>query len=84
MYNTKKIFKIISYLYETLFLLIFGIANLLKFSFVSISMLRIGTGVSICLVLILAYISFGEKKYAPLITMLLSLNYMITTMLCFI
>lgn len=80
----KKIFRIISYLYEILFFLIFGIANLLKFSFVSSSMLRIGTGISICLVLILTYISFGEKKYAPLITMLLSLNYMISITLCYL
>lgn len=79
----KKIFRIISYLYEIIFLSLFGIANLLKFSFISNSMLRIGTGISICLVLILTSISFGEKKYAPLITMLLSLNYMITAMLCF-
>lgn len=63
--------------YEVLFLIFFALRGLIPSDFhFGNDLLRMASGISVLLVLVLTYIEFGEKANRSSTVMLLSLNFM--------
>ena len=77
----SKVYRNITYIYEAVFFLAYGIYNIFDVSLLH-SAIRTGSSISVILVLIYTYKMFGEKKEANMTVMFLSLNFMITVELC--
>lgn len=79
--KTSNLYKNIVYLYEAAFFFAYGIYNIFDVSQLH-SAIKIGSSISVILVLIYTYKMFGEKKEATMTVMFLSLNFMIAVGLC--
>ena len=77
MKKMSKVYRNITYIYEAVFFLAYGINNIFDVSLLH-SAIRTGSSISVILVLIYTYKMFGkEKKAANMTVMFLSLNFMI-------
>ena len=76
MKKMSKVYRNITYIYEAVFFLAYGIYNIFDVSLLH-SAIRTGSSISVILVLIYTYKMFGEKKEANMTVMFLSLNFMI-------
>ena len=76
MKKMSKVYRNITYIYEAVFFLAYGIYNIFDVSLLH-SAIRTGSSISVILVLIYTYKMFGEKKEATMTVMFLSLNFMI-------
>lgn len=72
----SNLYKNIIYIYEAVFFMVYGIYTMFDVSQLH-SAIKIGSSISIILVLIYTYKMFGEKKEATMTVMFLSLNFMI-------
>lgn len=81
MKKMSKVYRNITYIYEAVFFLAYGINNIFDVSLLH-SAIRTGSSISIILVLIYTYKMFGKEKEANMTVMFLSLNFMITVELC--
>lgn len=72
----SNLYKNIIYIYEAVFFMVYGIYTMFDVSQLH-SAIKIGSAISIILVLIYTYKMFGEKKEATMTVMFLSLNFMI-------
>ena len=76
MKKMSKVYRNITYIYEAVFFLAYGIYNIFDVSLLH-SAIRTGSSISIILVLIYTYKMFGKEKEANMTVMWLSLNFMI-------
>lgn len=76
MKKMSKVYRNITYIYEAVFFLAYGIYNIFDVSLLH-SAIRTGSSISVILVLIYTYKMFGEKKEATMTVIWLSLNFMI-------
>lgn len=81
MKKMSKVYRNITYIYEAVFFLAYGINNIFDVSLLH-SAIRTGSSISVILVLIYTYKMFGKEKEANMTVMFLSLNFMITVELC--
>ncbi len=82
MKKMSNLYKNIIYIYEAVFFIAYGIYTIFDVSPLHFA-IRIGTAISVILVLIYTYKMFGkEKKAANMTVMFLSINFMITVELC--
>ena len=77
----SNLYQNIIYNYEAVFLMVYGIYTMFDVSQLH-SAIKIGSAISIILVLIYTYKMFGKEKEANMTVMFLSLNFMITVELC--
>lgn len=77
----SNLYKNIIYIYEAVFFMVYGIYTMFDVSQLH-SAIKIGSSISVILVLIYTYKMFGEKKEATMTVMFLSLNFMIAVGLC--
>ena len=77
----SNLYKNIIYIYEAVFFMVYGIYTMFDVSQLH-SAIKIGSSISIILVLIYTYKMFGKEKEANMTVMFLSLNFMITVELC--
>ena len=77
----SNLYKNIIYIYEAVFFMVYGIYTMFDVSQLH-SAIKIGSAISIILVLIYTYKMFGKEKEANMTVMFLSLNFMITVELC--
>ena len=78
MKKMSKVYRNITYIYEAVFFLAYGINNIFDVSLLH-SAIRTGSSISVILVLIYTYKMLEkEKKDANMTVMFLSLNFMIT------
>lgn len=77
----SNLYKNIIYIYEAVFFMAYAIYTMFDVSQLH-SAIKIGSSISIILVLIYTYKMFGEKKEATMTVMFLSLNFMIAVGLC--
>ena len=81
MKKMSNLYKNIIYIYEAVFFMVYGIYTMFDVSQLH-SAIKIGSSISIILVLIYTYKMFGKEKEANMTVMFLSLNFMITVELC--
>lgn len=81
MEKMSNLYKNIIYIYEAVFFLAYGIYNIFDLSPLHFA-IRIGSAISMILVLIYTHKMFGKEKEANMTVMFLSLNFMITVELC--
>ena len=72
----SNLYKNIIYIYEAVFFMVYGIYTMFDVSQLH-SAIKIGSSISIILVLIYTYKMLGKEKEANMTVMFLSLNFMI-------